>query len=165
LPGRIHGGIHMSGYLWRRGSRFWFQIAVPGGARHALGSTPIRIPLPCDHQADAARYARRLAGVAEGWFMSLYKKRFTGLTAIAASSGNLENARERLHNQLIRELREITSQAEALGELRKPHRVTSKDDLIANLQNLLFKKALVSGGNVAYHKNKERTYPWPMLKR
>jgi hypothetical protein len=155
----------MAGYLWRRGARFWFQMAIPSRAREALGSTPIRIPLPCDHQADAARYGRRLAGVAEGWFMSLYKKRFTGLTAIAASSGNLENARERLHNQLIRELREITSQAEALGELRKPQRVTSKDDLIANLQNLLFKKALVSGGNVAYHKNKERAYPWPMLKR
>jgi predicted helicase len=35
----------MAAYVWRRGARFWFQIAVPSGAREALGSTPIRIPL------------------------------------------------------------------------------------------------------------------------
>jgi len=63
----------MAAYVWRRGARFWFQMAIPGGAREALGSTPIRIPLPCDHQAEAARYARRLAGVTEVWFMALKK--------------------------------------------------------------------------------------------
>jgi hypothetical protein len=25
----MHGAIHMAGYLWRRGNRFWFQIAIP----------------------------------------------------------------------------------------------------------------------------------------
>jgi integrase len=109
-------------------------MAIPSGAREALGSTPIRIPLPCDNQAEAARYARRLAGVAEGWFMALNKQRFTGLSAIAASTGHLENPRKRLYDQLVTEIHEITSQVAALEELRKPRKVTSNEDVIAHLQ-------------------------------
>lgn len=124
----------MAAYLWRRVARFWFQIAIPSGAREALGSTPIRIPLPFDVQVEAARYARRLAGVAEGWFMALNKQRFTGLSAIAAATGDHENARQRLYDQLITEIHEITSQVEVLDGLRKPRKVTSNEDVLAHLQ-------------------------------
>jgi hypothetical protein len=100
----------MVAYVWRRGARFWFQMAIPGGAREALGSTPIRIPLPCDLQAEAARYACRLAGLTGAEFMPLNKERFSGVAGISAGKGTLHNPRDQLYNKLVAEIRSITSQ-------------------------------------------------------
>ncbi|WP_404801879.1 DUF6538 domain-containing protein [Bosea spartocytisi] len=79
----------MAGYLWRRGARFWFQIAIPIDLRGAFGSTPVRLPLPCDDYRDASRYARRLAGIAESWFRELQKERLTGLPSSPAEAADL----------------------------------------------------------------------------
>lgn len=125
----------MAGYLWRRGSRFWFQIAIPMDLRGAFGGTPIRLPLPCDDHRDASRYARRLAGIAESWFMELKKERFTGLAKIAAERGALPNVRERLYEQLAKEIREITRQVAELDDLRRPRAVGSDREMIAHLQH------------------------------
>ena len=124
----------MAGYLWRRGIRFWFQIAIPSGARDAFGATPIRMALPCGNYPDASRYARRLAGIAEGWFMALNRERFSGLEAIAASSGNLHNPRDRLYNKLVAEIRSITSQVATLDDLRKPKAVRDYREENADLR-------------------------------
>lgn len=125
----------MAGYLWRRGGRFWFQIAIPIDLRGAFGNTPVRLPLPCDDHRDASRYARRLAGIAESWFMELKKERLTGLAKIAAERGALPNVRERLYEQLAKEIREITRQVAELDDLRKPRAVGSDREMIAHLQH------------------------------
>jgi len=125
----------MAGYLWRRGARFWFQIAVPIDLQGAFGSTPVRLPLPCDDHRDASRYARRLAGIAESWFMELKKERFTGLAKLAAERGQLPNVRERLYEQLAKEIREITRQVAELDDLRKPRVVGSDREMIAHLKH------------------------------
>jgi len=124
----------MAGYLWRRGGRFWFQIAIPIDLRGAFGNTPVRLPLPCDDYRDASRYARRLAGIAESWFMELKRERFTGLTKLAAERGGLPNVRERLYDQLAQEIREITRQVAELDDLRKPRAIGSDREMIAHLQ-------------------------------
>lgn len=125
----------MAGYLRRRGARFWVQIAVPIDLRGAFGSTPGRMPLPCDDHREASRYARRLAGIAESWCMELKKERFTGLAKLAAEQGQLPNVRERPYEQPVKEIREITRQVAELDDLRKRRAVGSDREMIAHLKH------------------------------
>jgi integrase/DNA-binding transcriptional regulator YiaG len=55
----------MASYLWLRGSCWYFQLKPPKDLQPVLGSTPIRIRLPCRNHREASRYARQLAGLAE----------------------------------------------------------------------------------------------------
>ena len=91
-------------FLWRRGSAFWFQIAVPKDLRSLLGDTPFRLRLPS--QGDATPYARILAGVAERGFAFM---RLTAIQQINLSQGKLRNGRELILKALNAEIDEITS--------------------------------------------------------
>jgi len=91
-------------FLWRRGSAFWFQIAVPKDLRSLLGDTPFRLRLPS--QGDATPYARILAGVAERGFACM---RLSGIQQINLSQGRLFNGRELIFKALIAEIEAITS--------------------------------------------------------
>jgi integrase len=67
--------------------------------------------------------------------MELKKERLTGLARIAAQSGGLPDVRERLYEQLSKEIREITRQVAELDDLRKPRAVGSDRDMIAHLKH------------------------------
>lgn len=67
--------------------------------------------------------------------MELKKERLSGLARIAAQSGGLPDVRERLYDQLAKEIREITRQVAELDDLRKPRAVGSDRDMIAHLKH------------------------------
>jgi hypothetical protein len=66
--------------------------------------------------------------------MELKKERFTGLAKLAAERGALPSVRERLYEQLAKEIREITRQVGELDDLRKPRAVGSDREMIAHLK-------------------------------
>lgn len=66
--------------------------------------------------------------------MTLKKERFTGLAGLAAKSGQLDNPRERLLSQLVKELRDITVQLSSIDDEKKPRKVQNEGDLISRLK-------------------------------
>ncbi len=78
--------------------------------------------------------------------MAMEERRFSGLSRLAAKTGNLPNPRQALYAKLVREVTEITGQVAALEELRQPKTVSSKADVIANLEerNRLLKNILAN---------------------
>ncbi len=78
--------------------------------------------------------------------MAMEERRFSGLSRLAARTGNLPNPRQALYAKLVREVTEITGQVAALEELRQPKTVSSNADVIANLEerNWLLKNILTN---------------------
>ena len=61
-------------YLWKRGSSFFFQFAIPADLVPILGRTPFRSRLPVDDPRSALRIARVLSFRVENLLMSALSK-------------------------------------------------------------------------------------------
>jgi integrase len=79
--------MRRASYLWRRGSRWCFQIRIPTELHAILGRSPLRIPLPPVRASEARRIARHLAGNAEGEF-----RRMSTLENLRGHSDDYEDA-------------------------------------------------------------------------
>ncbi len=116
-------------FLWRRGTAYWFQIAVPKDLSIALGATPLRIRLPARSRGDASRYARVLAGIVEQWFTRM---RLSPIAELNLAKGDLSDARERLLKVMTDEIQEIMAIHADMG--RGERRWGSQKDPVERLQ-------------------------------
>ena len=56
-------------YLWKRGSSFFFQYAIPAPLHGIFGRTPLRSRIPVSDPRQAANVARHAAAMVEGFAM------------------------------------------------------------------------------------------------